>query len=477
MQGYGRTLGTIGILGAALAVLLVMPGLVATASASPAPLAGPSSQQWAYGAQKWVNVTVTFANATYTAHAFFGWTVIFTATNTSATTVALEAERTMAGSYYADLCTPTCTHPTGQGNLSITAWEKDAGFANLTSAATVYEQGVASPAIGLINASTQASGNISESLWLKIQHMNTTVTASTQFFVSGAAHAQVAFTPALGLVPLNVSSGDVWNATSAFTASGGWSANANWYRTSILGVKTSGSYNPSGSVQGSGDVALAGTDLGTIRLGNGATVPVIALAWTGPFDDVDGVILIPHDFDLFGEGNHDWSSASLGATKVSTADLDIAVDAAHHLRVVATATSFESSDTSLATASVPATGPSPAATSTAPTVVQAQPETLAQAQQGSSCLLGQCGPSGPATAGAPLGLILVVGLIAVLVIGSVSVIEYRVWARRRAERGLVGTPSPVRPVNPSYSVSGAYAPPPPPPPAPSVTPKEPPRSQ
>ena len=476
MQGFGRTLGTIGVLGAAVAVLLVMPGLVAPASASPAPLAGGSlSQQWAYGAQKWVKVSVDFANATYTAHAIFGWTVVFTATNTSATTVELEAQRTMAGSYFADLCAPACTNPTGQGNLSITAWEKDTGFANLTTTASVYENGIATPAVGLLNASAQASGNISESLWLKVQHFNTTISAATSLYVAGAAHASVSFAPALGLVPLNASTGAVWNSSSAFNASGGWSANANWYRTSVLGVTTSGSFNPSGSVQSSGDVALGGADLGSITLGNGATVPVIALAWTGPFDDVDGVILIPHDFDLFGDSHHDWSSESLGATQVSTSDLDIAVDAAHHLRVVATATSFQSSDTSLSTASQTVAGPTPASTATAPTLVQAQPETVDQAQQSSSCMLGHCAPGSATAAGAPIGLILVVGLIAALVIGSVSVIEYRVWARRRAERGLVGTPSPVRPVSPPPGVSGGYVPPPPPPSAPTETRKEPPR--
>ena len=62
MKGYGRTLGTIGMLGVAVAALLLVPGLVAPASASPAPLTGGTSQQWAYGAQKWVNVTEDFGN-------------------------------------------------------------------------------------------------------------------------------------------------------------------------------------------------------------------------------------------------------------------------------------------------------------------------------------------------------------------------------------------------------------------------------
>jgi len=474
MKGYGRTLGTIGILGAAVAVILLVPGLVAPASASPAPLAGSNSQQWAYGTQKWVNVTEGFPNATYSAHAFFGWNVVFTETNTSATTVQLEAQRTMVTDYYASLCSPTCSSPTSQGNLSITAWEKDTGFANLTTTATVYESGSAVPAVGLANASTRAAGNISESYWLKAQHMGTTITASMELFVAGSSHAAVSFAPALGLIPLNVTTGDTWNSSSAFNASGGWSVTANWYHTSVLGVTSSGSYNPSGTVQASGTVALAGADLASITLANGATVPVIALTWVGPFDDVDGVILVPHAFNLFGTASQDWSGSALGATTVSTSNLDIAVDSFHHPRFVAASASFGSTDSSLSTESSTTTGPAPASVSTPQTVLQAQPESVAQAQSNANCQLGQCGPAASAAAGAPIGLVLVIGLIAALVVGSVSVTEYRVWARRRADRGSSGLASPIRPVNPSYSISGATMAPPK---APTRAPQEPPKTQ
>ena len=479
MKGYGRTLGMIGMLGVAIAALLIVPGLVAPASASPALLNSGTSQQWAYGAQKWVNVTEDFGNATYSAHAFFGWNVVFTATNTSTTTVELEAQRTMVGDYYATLCSPTCSLPTAQGNLTLTAWESDAGFANLTTNASVYESGVAVPAVGLLNDSAQVSGNISESVWLQAQHGATTLTASTELFVAGSAHAAVSFAPALGLVPLNATTGSTWNSSSTISAAGGWSATANWYHTSVLGSTSSGSYSPSGSVSGTGTVALQGADLGNVTLANGASSRVIALTWSGPFDANDGVILVPHAFNLFGSAIHPWGGDELGATSVQTSDLDIAIDSFHHIHVNAAATSFGSTDSSLSAASAsPSVGPAPASVSTPATILQAQPESVAQAQSSNACDLGQCGPATTAAAGAPLGLILVIGLVAALVVGSVSVIEYRVWARKRAERGLVGTPSPIRPVNPSYSVSGAYmAPPNPSQQLPQPPSKEPPRSQ
>jgi hypothetical protein len=472
-------MGTIGILGAAIAAILLVPGLVAPASASPAPLAGSSSQQWAYGAQKWVNVTEDFGNATYSAHAFFGWNVVFTATNTSITTVELEAQRTMVGDYYATLCSPTCSAPTAQGNLTITAWEKDTGFANLTTTAFVYESGVAVPAVGLLNDSAQVSGNISESIWLQAQHGTSTLTASTELFVAGSASAAVSFSPALGLVPLNTTTGSSWNSSSSITASGAWSAAANWYHTSVLGSTSSGSFNPSGTVAGSGTVALEGDDLGNVTLADGASARVIALEWSGPFDSDDGIILVPHAFNLFGSAGHEWSNDQLGATTVTTSDLDIAIDSLHHLHLSAAATSFGSTDSSLSTSSAATiSGPAPASVSTPQTVLQAQPETVPQAQSSNSCNLGQCGPAASAAAGAPIGLILVIGLVAALVVGSVSVVEYRIWARRRAERGLANSPSPVRPVNPSYSLSGAYmAPPSTQEQTPTVAPRDPPQGR
>ena len=478
MNGIGRTTMVLGTVVAALLALLVLPGVVSPASASPAPLAGSNTQQWAYGAQKWVNVSENFGNATYEAKAFFGWQVVFTATNTSPTTVALEAQRTIVGSYFADLCAPNCSNPsTGHGNLSVVAWEKDAGFANLTTTASVYTNGSAVPAVGLLNASAQISGNISEQLSASLSTGVISGSTSSALYVSGAGHHDVRFSPALGLVPLNLTSGSHWNSSSAFDASGGWSIVANWNHVAWSGAKSSGSFTPSGSLQGNGTVDLVGADLGMVTLKNGATVPVVALAWSGPFDDVDGVILVPHDFDLFGDGSHAWASASLTSQSAATANVNIVIDATHHLRVVAAATSFSEDDTSLSNEAVASTGPAPAAASTGTTMLQAQPESVAQAQSASGCYVSQCASNAGASSGlGALGLALLIGLVVAAAVGTVSVIEYRVWARRRAQQGLASTPSPVAVAPPppgayygGTSPSGA-------PPTPPAPPQEPPRS-
>ena len=468
MAKLGRTMGTLAVIGIAALALLILPGLASPVSASPVPLGSSTSQQWAYGAQKWANVTTDLPNATYTSHAFFGWQVVYTATNTSATTVALEAQRTMAVSFSAQYCSPNCGNATSFGNLNITAWETDAGFANLSTAGTVYVNDTPTPAVALLNASSEVRGNISESLSYTIGGVTGLHSASASLTVAGSAHASVSFVNGLGLVPYNATAGEKWNSSAAFSAAGGWSVNASWARTTFLGAKLSGHPSASSTVQASGTVYLVGFDAGNVTLTNGQTVPVIVLAWTGPFDDIDGVILVPHDFDLFGSAAQPYASDSLGAQAVSTSNLDIRVDAFHHLRVVAAATSYAATDGSLNSAAPSATGPSPASTSSgSPTVVQAQPESVAQAQQSSGCLVNGC-PSSHASSSlaGSLGLAVVVGLLVVVVVGTVAVVEYRVWSRRHASGGMPGTQAglraaPLPPPGATYGNTPSSAPPPP----------------
>lgn len=477
MEGIGRTMGTLGVVSIAALALLILPGLASTASASPVPLGSTNSQQWAYGTQKWVNTTVDLPNATYSVEAFFGWQVVYTATNTSSTTVQLEAQRSMAGSFTAQICAPTCTNPTAQGNLSLKGWENDTGFANLTTTATVFENGSALPAVGLLNANSQVRGNITESWSYRLGTGSSAQGASASLSVAGSAHSAVNFSTPLGLVPFNATPGQTWNSSAAFTASGGWSVNASWERVTYLGAHLSGTPSASSSVQASGTVWLGGYDAGTVTLANGQTVPVIVLGWTGPFDDLDGAILVPHDFDLFGTASTSYQSESLGSETVATANLDLTVDASHHLRIVSAATSFGTSSTSLGVnQGVPSAGPVAASTTTSsPTVLQAQPESVAQAQQDSGCLASACNSgtsNGAHASSGTLGIALLVGLVVVVVVGSVSVIEYRVWAHKRAQQGISGTPSPVReaiapPAGASYGL---------PPPSSGMGPRNPPGS-
>src|SRR5262249_6316903 len=147
-----------------LAVGLGVLGLPGLATAAQAPAASLSTEQWAYGAEAWSNASVNLPNATLSVHGFLGWHVVLTATNVSSTMRAWEAQRTMAGSFFADYCQPNCTAPAAHGNLSVLGWEQDTGFANITSNAVVYEHGTPVAAFGIANASFRNAGDLTEAL-------------------------------------------------------------------------------------------------------------------------------------------------------------------------------------------------------------------------------------------------------------------------------------------------------------------------
>ncbi|MCI4317697.1 MAG: hypothetical protein L3J96_04095, partial [Thermoplasmata archaeon] len=376
--------------------------LAVSAQAAPVPTSTGAPQQWAYGAQKWVNVSAMLPNGTFTVHAFFGWDVILTATNTSSSTVAVEAVRTMGASYSAQFCNPNCVSAATMGNVSMSAVESDAGFVNMTGNATVFENGAATPALGIMNASAQSQGRVNESLQFHGMHGNVTRSVSAMLSVRGHAQASVSFSPALGLIPWNAQPNATWNSSSRFAAQGSWGIGWAAQRTNLLGRSLNVSGSPNGAVNASGRLSVAGQDLGNVTLSNGETVPAIVLALSGPFDDVDGVILVPHAFDLFGGVHHAYDASALAAQSATTSQVDFAIDTLHHrVQVVASTTVFASADQSLTTtAAAPALTPS-ASSTTAPSVLQGQPESITQAQQGSQCLSGAC--TGPSTGAAARG--------------------------------------------------------------------------
>ncbi|MFI5418646.1 MAG: hypothetical protein ACHQ2Y_07110, partial [Candidatus Lutacidiplasmatales archaeon] len=452
-----RTVIAVSAATAALIVVLLTP---AFATAAPLPSGTPvNTAQWAYGGQRWVNVSATLPNGTFSESVFFGWHVIFSSTNTSATTVAIEAQRVMAADVFINYCSPTCTSPVRSGNVSIVGWERDVGFANLTSAATVYENGVAAPAVGLLNASAQSASRLNQSYAFSQSLGAISHSASASLVMAGSASASSSFSPALGLVPLNLSANLTWNSTSNYTAQAAWSGSFGYALHGPAGGNLSGSGTPGGNITGGGIVSLNGADLGSVTLRNGQTAPVIAIQVFGPFDDLDGVILIPHGYNAFGGAAHAWDTHEVGGATIGTSRLDAFVDGSRHLHLVAAASTYLTANHMLTVPGAPSPGDGRVSADAAPaasagTLVQAQPESVAQASQGQHCLSVGCatGPSGPGSVGT---VIVLVGLIAVLVVGSIAVVQWRVRAGARAQLSGAGSV-------PSGALQGAPANLPPP---------------
>jgi hypothetical protein len=412
---------------------LLLPAVLPLTQAAPVAQVGNGNgppQQWAYGAQTWKNVTYNGTNYVYDGRAYFGWEVVLTATNTSASTTQLEADRTVGISYFVQYCSPDCGAPKVLGNLSLRAWQHQVEFANLTANATVYENGTAAVALGLSNGSDNLAAGLAEASQVV---RNGVVTRAGTLNVARQASAQVSFTPALGLVPWNAATNLSWNSTSTFSASGERQDSYNYTQT-LGGQTSSGADQSNATLARTGTESIRGRDVGNVTLRDGETSTGIALVAQGPFDLDDGLFVASHDANLFGGATQNWTIRALGASLASTSRIDLNIDRLHHVgRLLSAAATYSASDQS-----VGLTG-GPTATGSVSTVspngtLQAQPETVASAQTAAGCIVNACGTAtgttpGPANRG---GVELVA---AIVVVGAVGVALVLMTRPKRPQRG------------------------------------------
>ncbi len=435
---------------AALAVLgvltLTVPAfaLMATGSAEAAPMAASSQQLWAYGAYRAVNVTGTGHDANgsygYTLRAYYGWEVILTQTNVSSTMSTLEINRTMAAFLDATLCRPTCVASLSTANLTARAVEVSVGFANYTTAGSVYEAGQPVPAIALLNTSTQLRANFTEFGSVVLASLLGQKQAVGYLSISANAAVHVGFTPALGLFPFNATAGNSWNSSAAFLASGTWALRWVYNATGLTGLTVSGGSSAGGNVSEYGNLTLAGQDSGPITLADGSVANALSLTVGGPFAVREGILFVPEESDLFGTGNvsGDAGSHQHVVQSATTTFVDVKAVGLSHLGLLTSASTFNSGADawSTATEATPVARPAslPATDSTGPVTVQAQPQTVTAAQQQSGCLLAGTCPIPPALVPSRLPFLLLAGAVLAALVASVVVV-----ARRRS------TPAPPHP--------------------------------
>jgi hypothetical protein len=435
MAKIGGTKGWVAAAGVALLLAFVaVPALSGAASAAPvtsAATADPSTQ-WAYGGQGWSNNTLHYGNVTITWNASFGWTVVFTVTPTTPGTWMLEEKRTVGVTISSSFVGPVV-----QATYKYHAQEVDVAFANLTNQSVVYVNGLPVPALGIDNASASVNASISEAVSKTVHGL----TASASLDVMGVAKASTSFTPSLGLIPLNLTGVNEWNSTATATPSASWTVSYAWMDQGFNGTKGSGSGSKSGSLSGSGTVYLTGYKLhqvATPQFDDHKSRTAIVLIVQGAFDNYDGFIFVPHDFDLFGTAAHDYDATSLGSAEISAETLYLSAGPGG-LSVTAAASTFGADDQSVNALATPATqGSSPAATLGSPSgTVLGQPMSVTSANAEANCLTGGCG--GAAAAGLSGALLVALAVVAVAVIvGTVGVIEWRAYSRRHSQKGLVG---------------------------------------
>lgn len=491
-----------------LAAILLL-SIFAMGSARANTVAPSQEMQWAYGG----NGSFTYvSNGTaqlpmYANMHVWGLTeVVFTETNTSSHTVAIEIERAFAGVYFLQLCQPNCSQsslsPPTIINMTFRGWGYENLFANFTDQATVSLNGQNVPAIGLVNSSVDSAGNVTltENMSMpgggglgSVGTMNTTLYASTQL---NGGHAAMSFSPALGIFPLNttLNLGDVWSSTSQFSASAGGQASYHYdmnFPSSSGLPPQEGTGNVPVTFPSSGSISLTGGFLVDIDLLQGVVTVALSLDYSGaPVDALEGVLLVPQMLDIFGpdlgtlmgdnssSGSSGSSTSGSGAMNASTGATDVQ-QSGSDVGVVGSETGYGGtasvSSSSGGTALWKTLGVLPAAQASHASSEQNHPESVSQATQTAqnagitippaSSTLNQ-GGSGSANGGAGgagsgnpwvsgVNLYLVFAIAVVVVASLVLAVE-----QRRRKRGTKGSAVPPESTTGNWaSVTGQRPPP------------------
>jgi hypothetical protein len=408
---------------AAALALLMLAGTIAAAPVSTVtPAGGSVTTSWAYDVQKNVSFNVTNNGTTYSVTGSLAYAVVFTQTNTSATTFQLEVQRTMGFAL-----TATFTAPGVSAVLSSQGVENITGFANFTTNGTVYVGGTPVSAIAIVDQSHTSTASLKQSASITIgKH-----TASGTLTASLNSQGSTTFTPALGLVPNNVTVGETWNASTTIAHVGAIQGSFDWTRTRFDGATYSGNGSLSMNPTITAPETVTGTDLGSVTLLNGLSGQAINLTTTGPIQPRDGVLWTPSGADLF-HNNRLWNPAS-GLLGIGTDRLDWVPHFRAHFGLIGSQTGFSASPdgNSVAgqpiagTTTVSAVGPAPQAAPTSSEQLQAQPASVPQAQALSNCLeagQGNCASGGSSSAHGVLTtdvVVVVVGVAAVALLGAV----------------------------------------------------------
>lgn len=452
------------LLSAVGSVALLLLCVVPAASVGAAPGASASTAlQWAYGAAGHASGSGTAQRGgTYAMNAYFGWHVVLTQTNTSATSYLLEAQRTMGIWVFVNYCYPSCASPSYTGNITAHAWESATAFANFTENGSVVVNGSSVPALALQNVFSRVVGNYSENAVAVVYGSMGHRAADRYLAVSMHATLATVFVPSLGLVPLSPTPGETWSSSANYSATGAYQWVAFNSSTALVGASSHHSWYRNGSANANGTITLTGGDEGRLILSNGASVTAILLQSGGPFDEREGFILLPAAADLFGGNPHAPSTGTASSAQVATSRIDYLPGSVGHLGLLASATSFtpasatptaNAAATGLAPMVSPTAGPSPS-DSPGSSLLQAQPESVPLAQQGAGCLVSTCSAANGGGASRALLLPLLIGVgVAALVGGLVVQRRRQIPAPPRPLAALYpvvnGGPEPARPRKPS----------------------------
>ncbi len=399
------------------------PCAVMHITGSPDPASSDGS--WSYGGQSFVNFSFSFDHTTITYNSSFGWTVVFTVTQTSPGNWSLEEQRMVGVTILKNVTNPKATIL-----YCYHAQENDAAFANITNDSTVYVKDEPVRALGIVNASAAVNGSVDQTLSIT----NTSGTEHASLSVMANATASVTFSPSLGLIPLDLTGVYAWNSSSTASYTSGWGFA--YAFTELNG--TSGSHTKMGSASGTATVNVTGHQFAPCHPFSDRKSRIgVVLFIQGPFNSYDGFILVPRSFDLFGGVAHPYASWGFGSAGISSEVLYVSPGPGS-LAITAADQRFGSADYVGFGPGPTAPGPVSDAMSTPSTTVYGQPMSVAEAHSIDQGLTtggfgGGSAGSARASAGAMTSgmLIASVAVGAGIVVGGVVVVlGWRAYARR-----------------------------------------------
>ncbi len=465
--------------GMLLAVLLSGAFAAPPAAHSEAPLtlAGGSTQQWAFGgtASASYNCPTSICNSTSEIHSltlryYVGWVVIYTATTISSTQTEYEVQSAINASVSLSLAgcvnesvSGPCSPISASANLA--GKETAVGFSNVTSTGTVNivegpDAGTSVAALALMNAQSNEALNFSGSYSESLPVNGTTETANIGFDLGGNETTTVNFPTPLGIVPISPQSGQVWNSSEPYSATGSYTSGYTVSATVNGHTESEGDWTNL-VVSPSGTLTVNGTDLGPFTLWDNYTTPattttgqlVVLTFSNGEFSGTDGWLMTP-------TGIYDGADGFLGGVTLiaSQHPAQATVSAGPEAVYYQQGPGFVGVDESVNSTAALGTAGGPQVS------LQAGPEPLSVAQQQYS---GITSTGGSGSSGFPTTILILAVVVVVVVIIGVLVMVRRPARRRPAQDA--GSPMPtgayagwVPPTPPSPPQGGVPPPPPPP---------------
>ena len=163
------------------------PGLGAGSGEPPAP--------WAYGNLTTENVTWPAMHGMYEGYATYGFSVVLTQTNISATTYSLSENQTVGALINLTYCRPSCEKPIETEHYFYRAWETWNDVTNFSTAVFVtLRDGSSVGAVGIAGSSASSAANITEKL---TTDRNGSVRLVDQLFANPSISSNPARNPAL----------------------------------------------------------------------------------------------------------------------------------------------------------------------------------------------------------------------------------------------------------------------------------------